>query len=75
LTLREGSEFPLRNGRANKLDWTDRKFNLDNLHSKPKFCVSSKAFSISSNTRAIDIFLLKFQVTWSISLIQGIVML
>jgi hypothetical protein len=47
-----------------------KNFNLDNSYSKPECHVLSKAFSIYKNTAAIDIFLLKFKVTWSISLID-----
>jgi hypothetical protein len=35
----------------------------------------SKAFSISKNTAAVDILLLKFRVTWSTSLIHCSVVL
>jgi hypothetical protein len=35
----------------------------------------SKAFSISKNTAAVDILLLKFRVTWSVSLFEGTVVL
>jgi hypothetical protein len=44
--------------------------NLDNLYSKPGCHVVSKAFSISKNTAAVDILLLKLSVTWSVSLIH-----
>jgi type II secretory pathway component PulL len=37
--------------------------NFDSLYSKPEFQVVSKAVSISKNTAAIDILLLKFKVT------------
>jgi hypothetical protein len=50
-------------------------FNLDNLYSKPGCHVVSKAFSISKNTSAVDILLLKLRVTWSASLIHCSVVL
>jgi hypothetical protein len=43
---------------------------LANLYSKPVCHVVSKAFSISKNTAAVDILLLKLRVTWSASLIH-----
>jgi hypothetical protein len=48
--------------------------NLDNLYSKPEGHVVSKAFLRSKNTAAVDIFLLKMRVTWSVSLILCSVM-
>jgi hypothetical protein len=36
--------------------------NVDNLYSKPKCHVVSKAFSISKNTAGVDVLLLKFHV-------------
>jgi hypothetical protein len=47
----------------------------DNLYSKPGCHVVSKAFSISKNTAAVDILLLKLSVTWSVSLIHCSVVL
>jgi hypothetical protein len=47
----------------------------DNLCSRPQCHVVSKAFSISKNTAAVDILLLKFGVTWSTSLIYWSVLL
>jgi hypothetical protein len=41
-------------------------FKLDNLYSKPGCHVVSKVFSISNNTAAVDILMLKFRVTWSV---------
>jgi hypothetical protein len=41
--------------------------NLVNLYSKPDFHEVSKAFSISKNTAAVDILLLKLRVTWFVS--------
>jgi hypothetical protein len=49
--------------------------NLDNLHIKPECHVVSKAFSMSKDTAAVDILLLKFRVTWSVSLIHCSVVL
>jgi hypothetical protein len=49
--------------------------NLDNLQSKPCCHVMSKAFSMSKNTAAVDILLLKRRVTWSASLIHCSVVL
>jgi hypothetical protein len=46
------------------------KFKFGNLYYKPGCQVVSKAFSISKNTAAIDILLLKLKVTWSTSLIH-----
>jgi hypothetical protein len=37
--------------------------------------VISKAFSMSNNTAAVDILLLKLRVTWSVSLIHCSVIL
>jgi hypothetical protein len=45
-------------------------FNLDNVYSKPRCHVVSKEFSISKNTAAVDMLLLKLRVTWSVSLIH-----
>jgi len=50
-------------------------FNFDNLCSKPGCHVESKAFSMSKNNAAVDIFLLKFKVIWSVSLIHWSVVL
>jgi hypothetical protein len=49
--------------------------NVVNLWSKPGCHVVSKAFSISKNTAAVDILLLKCRVTWSTSLIHCSVVL
>jgi hypothetical protein len=49
-------------------------FNLYNLHSKPRYHVW-KAFSISKNTATVDMLLLKFKVTLSVSLIHCSVVL
>jgi hypothetical protein len=49
--------------------------NLDHLYSKPECHVVSKGFSMSKNTAAEDIFLLKLRVTWSVSLIHCSVLL
>jgi hypothetical protein len=43
--------------------------NSDNIYSKPECHMGSKAFSMSKNTAAVDILLLKLRVTWSVSLI------
>jgi hypothetical protein len=45
-------------------------FSSDNLYNKPRCHAVSMAFSITKNTAAVDILLLKFKVTWSISLIH-----
>jgi hypothetical protein len=50
-------------------------FNSGNLYSKPRCHVVSNAFSISKNTAAIDMLLLKFKVTWSVSLIHWSIVL
>jgi hypothetical protein len=42
--------------------------------SKPMWHVVSMAFSISKNTAAVDMSLLTFKVTWSVSLIHSIVL-
>jgi hypothetical protein len=44
--------------------------NFDILYSKPACHVVPKAFSMSKNTAAVDILLLKFMVIWSVSLIH-----
>jgi hypothetical protein len=44
--------------------------NSENLYSKPECHVVLKAFSISKNTAAINILLLKFRVMRSTSLIH-----
>jgi hypothetical protein len=49
--------------------------NLDNLYIKAGCHVVSKAFSISKNTTAVDILLLKLRVTWPVSLMQYTVVL
>jgi hypothetical protein len=46
-----------------------KNFNLDNFYGKPGCHVVSNAFSVYKNTAAIDM-LLKFKVTWSVSLIH-----
>jgi hypothetical protein len=50
-------------------------FISDNLYSKPRCHVISKAFSITKNTAAVDKLLLKIKVTWSVSLIKCSVVL
>jgi hypothetical protein len=50
-------------------------YNSDNLCSRPECHVLSEAFSISKNTAAVDIFLLKFRAAWSASLIHWSVVL
>lgn len=44
--------------------------NSDSLCTRQKCCVVPKAFSMSKNTAAIEILLLKFKLTWSVSLIH-----
>jgi hypothetical protein len=61
--------------RAYKLDYTDRKFNLDNLYRKPRCHVVSNAFSMSKNTAALDMLLLIFKVTRFVSLTRWSVVL
>jgi hypothetical protein len=51
------------------------KINSYNLLSRPMCHVLSKAFSISKDTVAVDILLLKFRSIWSSSLIQWSVIL
>jgi hypothetical protein len=48
---------------------------LNNLYSKPECHVVLKAFSMSKNTVAVDILLLKLRATWSVSLIYCSVVL
>jgi hypothetical protein len=43
---------------------------VDNLYNKSGFHKVSKAFSMSRNTVAVDILLLKLRVIWSVSLIH-----
>jgi hypothetical protein len=43
-----------------------KNFNLENPYSKPRCHVVSRAFSISKNTTAVDVLLLKFKITWSV---------
>jgi hypothetical protein len=50
-------------------------YNCDNFYSRPECHVVSKAFSITKNTAAVDILLLKFSVAWSASLIHWSVVL
>jgi hypothetical protein len=69
------SEFPLRKKRSNKFYQTDKNFNLDKTCSKQVCTVSSKAFSISNNTAAVDMLLLKINVTCSLSLVHWLVVL
>jgi hypothetical protein len=45
-------------------------FNLDNLYNKTRYHVLWTAFLISKNTVAVGMLLLKFAVTWSVSLIN-----
>jgi hypothetical protein len=52
------------------LIWLVENSNLHNLYNKPVCHVVSKAFSMSKNTAAVDILLLKLRVTWSVSLIH-----
>jgi hypothetical protein len=56
------------------MDWSTF-FNLDILYSKVRCHVISKVFSISKNTAALDMLLLKFKLTWSVSLIHRNVVL
>jgi hypothetical protein len=51
------------------------KSNFDSLYSRPVCHVVSKAFSMSKNTAAVDILLLKLRATWSVSLIHCSVVL
>jgi hypothetical protein len=50
-------------------------FNFDYLYSRPECHVVSKAFSMSKNTAAVDILVLKLRAMWSVSLIHCSVML
>jgi hypothetical protein len=45
----------------------DEKCNLESLYSKPGCHVVANAFSKCKRTAAVDILLLKFKVTWSVS--------
>jgi hypothetical protein len=45
-------------------------FNLGYIHSKAKFFGVSKAFSICMKTAAIDMLLLKFKMTCTVSLVH-----
>jgi hypothetical protein len=49
--------------------------NSDSLYSRPGCHIVSKSFSMPMNTAAIDILLLKFRETWSVSLIHWSVVL
>jgi hypothetical protein len=49
--------------------------NLNNMYSKPECHVISKAFSMSKNTAAVNILLLKLRLTWSVSLMHCSVVL
>jgi hypothetical protein len=49
--------------------------NSDNLYSKPRCRVVSKAYSIYKNTATVDILLLKFKVAWSVKLLRWSVVL
>jgi hypothetical protein len=51
------------------------KCNFDNMYSNPECHVVSKTFSISNNTAALVILLLKFSVTLSVSLMYWSVVL
>ena len=51
------------------------KFNYSNLNNKPQWKVVQKAFPIYKNTAAVDKLLLKFNVTWSVSLMHWRVVL
>jgi hypothetical protein len=50
-------------------------YNSDSLYSRPWCHVVSKAFTMSKNIAAVDILLLKFRVTWSVSLVHWSVVL
>jgi len=50
-------------------------WNLDSSYSKPVCHVVSNAFSIPKKTVAVDTLLLKFRVTWPVSLIHWSVVL
>jgi hypothetical protein len=49
--------------------------NSDSLYSRPGCHVVSTVFSMSKNTAAVDILLLEFRETWSVSLIHASVVL
>jgi hypothetical protein len=53
-----------------KLIKMGEKCTLKSLYSKQGCHVISKVFSISKKTAAVDILLLKFKVTWSVSLMH-----
>jgi hypothetical protein len=68
--LNNTSEFSVGKEGVNKFK-LDEKWNSDSLYSKPGCYVVSNAFSISKNSAAVDILLLKFKVTWSVSCIEA----
>jgi hypothetical protein len=74
-TLDQDSEISKRKIELISLIILLENFNLDYLHSKPRCDVVSKAISICKNTAAVDMLLLKFNVTWSVSLIYWSVVL
>jgi hypothetical protein len=45
-------------------------FRIALVYSKPRCHVVSKAFSVSKSTVAVDMLLLKFKVTWPLSLLH-----
>jgi hypothetical protein len=69
-TFDRNSEFSLRKKKLKILIKLVENVNSDNSYSKPRYHVLSNGFSISKNTAAVDILLLKFKVTWSVSLIH-----
>jgi hypothetical protein len=61
----ETLNFRCKRKKVMSLNILVEKFNFDNLQSKPGCDVVLKASSISKNTAAVDILLLKFRVMWS----------
>jgi hypothetical protein len=69
------SVFSLRTKKLRNLIRLIENFNLDNLYINPRCHILVKVLSISENTAAVDMSLLKFKVTGSISLIHWSVVL
>jgi hypothetical protein len=61
--------FPYKGKQFISLIMLVEKFNFDNLYSRAKCHLVSKAFSISKNTAVVDKLSLKFWIMGSVSLI------
>ena len=68
--LTETLNFLLERNELISLTMLTEKCNLSNVYRKPGCQVVSKAFSISKNSAAVESLLLKFKVTWSVSLMH-----